>query len=96
MKCNKDCFNCKFDDCIISLKGAASDATTRPYVKRDIKAKDPNEYNRIYYALYGKDKQHEQQKQYREAHRKEIQDYQRSYYQRRKGEKCSADRVEAK
>lgn len=93
MKCNKDCFNCKFDDCIISLKGAASDATTRPYKKRGIKAENSNEYNRIYYALYGKDKQHETQKQYRETHKKQIQDYQHSYYQRRKGEKCSATTV---
>lgn len=96
MKCDKDCFNCKYDDCIISERNAVSGMTTRPYVKRNIVAKDRNEYNRIYHELFDKDKKAVRNKRYQETHKEEVSAWHKAYYQRKKGEKCSAESVSTK
>lgn len=90
MKCNRDCFNCIYEDCIDDSKGAGD---KRPYIKRGIVASSKSEYEKIYHDLFYRNKKKALQKRYAETHKEEISAWHKAYYRRKKGEQCSAESV---
>lgn len=91
MKCNRDCFSCQFPDCIDTAYGDSK----REYKKTGIVASSSADYFRQYNQLR-KAYRKAYDKQYQQSHREQINEKQKAYYWKRKGEKCSANGAELK
>lgn len=78
MKCNRDCFNCIYDDCIDD--SANNDETDRLFIQeyREMPMSDRkvfrDEYNKAVRRIYARQR-------YREK-KEEIQKYQKDYYKK--------------
>ena len=92
--CDRDCFHCKYDDCILEeLEAVDYDEQRR--IEREIvfpqdrKKKIVAAYQRAYYEA-NREEIAAKQRAYREANREEIAAYQRAYY------KANRDEIAAK
>lgn len=101
MKCNKDCFNCTYDDCINDeftakeLRGVGVDKFIPTGTEEQIRAKNYYQRNKERIkAYYQANKEHirQYQNQYRIDNREKVNQQQRESYQRYK----EARKLEAK
>lgn len=81
--CNRDCFNCVFDDCILEELEAEDYAEQRRIEREIVKPKSAKEkkiaaYQRAYYEA-NKDEIAARQRAYREANREKYNAYMRDY-----------------
>ena len=77
MQCNRDCFNCIFEDCIVN---ELLPEDLKEINQRDREIRRDNKDNK-------RKKIAERQRKYREEHRDEINERQRKNYQRKKNKK---------
>ena len=73
--CDEDCFNCKFDDCIMS----------DPYVGRKSLYENPQDYSREYYEAH-KEKIRKQKREYYKAKKQKMNKQRREYYEKHREE----------
>jgi hypothetical protein len=73
-KCNRDCLNCTFPQCIEDRP----QKTFKTYIAKSRKASDTAAYKKKYYEN-NKEKVRECQRKYLEKNREKIREYQREY-----------------
>lgn len=78
-KCNQDCLNCSFEDCILSENEAFELENKKSTYKSEFKLDDLKSDNQIQYETYK-----DTYKAYRDSHKEEAKVYQREYYQKNK------------
>lgn len=79
MKCNYKCFECEYEDCILSEAEATEQEDKKATYKSEFKLDDLKSENQIKYETHK-----DAYKAYRDAHKEEARVYQREYYQKNK------------
>ena len=85
MQCNRDCFNCIFEDCIVNellpedLKEINQRDREIRFINKDNKRKKIAERQRKYHEEH-REEINERQRKHRAEHKEEIAEYRRKYY----------------
>lgn len=91
-KCDGNCFDCLFDDCILTESEAGS-AEGKPIWTRNRDKEKEKEYSANYYRK-NKEKVSKSRKEYYQRNKDRLSERAREYYQKRKAEQRKlADRL---
>jgi hypothetical protein len=91
MKCNRDCFNCKYDDCINDQMEYGDYAELNEIEKDNREYKTPKKQREYFKRYYAEKREHrlENGRRYYETHGEERREYSRRYSKENKERKAA-------